>query len=80
MRCHGLIVRRSRSYAYALTEKGIRIALLFTLFHQRLFGPLAHSQFVKRPDAKITSHAKLERAYRRADAAIDNIVDLLQAA
>ena len=80
MRYHGLVARRRRSYAYALTEKGIRIALLFTLFHQRLFGPLAHSQFVKRPDVKITSHAKLERAYRRADAAIDNIVDLLQAA
>jgi hypothetical protein len=28
----------------------------------------------------MTSHGKLERAYRRADAAIDQIVDLLQAA
>jgi hypothetical protein len=80
MRYHGLIVRSPRSYSYALTEKGIRIALLFVLFHQRLFGPLAHSQFVKRPDVKMTSHGKLERAYRRADAAIDQIVDLLQAA
>jgi hypothetical protein len=80
MRYHGLIARSRRSYSYALTEKGIRIALLFTLFHQRLFGPLAHSQFVKRPDVKMTSHGKLERAYRRADAAIDQIVDLLQAA
>jgi hypothetical protein len=80
MRYHGLIVRSRGSYSYALTEKGIRIALLFVLFHQRLFGPLAHSQFVKRPDVKMTSHGKLERAYRRADAAIDQIVDLLQAA
>jgi hypothetical protein len=80
MRYHGLIVRSRRSYSYALTEKGIRIALLFVLFHQRLFGPLPHSQFVKRPDVKMTSHGKLERAYRRADAAIDQIVDLLQAA
>jgi hypothetical protein len=80
MRYHGLIARRGRSYAYTLTERGIRIALLFTLFHQRLFGPLAYSQFVKRPDVKITSHGKLERAYRHADAAIDQIVDLLQAA
>jgi hypothetical protein len=80
MRYHGLIARSRRSYSYALTEKGIRIALLFTLFHQRLFGPLAHSQFVKRPDVKMTSHGKLERAYCRADAAIDQIVDLLQAA
>ena len=80
MRYHGLIARAGRGYTYALTEKGIRIALLFTLFHQRLFGPLAHSQLVKRPDVKITSHSKLERAYRRADAAIDQIVALLQAA
>jgi hypothetical protein len=80
MRCHGLIERNGRRYTYALTEKGLRIALLFTLFHQRLFGPLAHSQFVKRPDVKTISHSKLERAYRRADAAIDHIVDLLHAA
>jgi len=80
MRYHGLIARGGLAYTYALTDKGIRIALLFTLFHQRLFGPLAHSQFVKRPDVKITSHGKLERAYRRADVAIDQIVDLLKAA
>jgi hypothetical protein len=80
LRHHGLIERSGRAYAYALTEKGIRIALLFTLFHQRLFGPLAYSQFVKRPDSSTTSHSKLERAYRRADAAIDQIVDLLNAA
>jgi hypothetical protein len=80
MRYHGLIARSGRSYAYALTEKGIRIALLFTLFHQRLFGPLAHSQFVKRPAAEHCPNSKLERAYRRADAAIDHVVELIQAA
>jgi hypothetical protein len=77
MKWHGLIARSGRRYAYALTEKGVRIALLFTLFHQRLFGPLAYSQFVKHPDFKTASQSKLESAYRRADAAIDHMVDLL---
>jgi hypothetical protein len=80
MRYHGIIARSIRGYTYELTEKGIRIALLFTLFHQRLFGPLAYSQFVRKPDDKTMPHGKLERAYRRADAAIDSIVDLIQAA
>jgi hypothetical protein len=43
----GLWRMTARRYTYALTEKGTRIALLFVLFHQRLFGPLAHSQFVR---------------------------------
>jgi hypothetical protein len=80
MRFHGLIARSGHRYTYALTEKGIRIALLFTLFHQRLFGPLAHSQFVKRPTDTSNSGGKLELAYRRADAAIDQVVELLHVA
>jgi hypothetical protein len=80
MRFHGLIARSNRSYTYALTEKGIRIALLFILFHQRLFGPLAHSQFVKRPKNITGSSGKLEKAYSRADAAIDQVVELLRVA
>ena len=80
MKAHGLLARDGCHYTYALTEKGARTALLFTLFHQRLFGPLAHSQFVKRPDSQLCPNSKLERAYRRADAAIDHIVELVRAA
>lgn len=80
MRAHGLLERHGRRYVYGLTEKGVRIALLFSLFHQRLFGPLAHSQFVKRPDSAHCPDSKLERFYRRADAAIDQIVELVLAA
>jgi hypothetical protein len=80
MKAHGLIERDGKRYAYGFTEKGIRVALLFLLFHQRLFGPLAHSQFVKRPVATHCPDSKLERAYRRADDAIDRVVDLLRAA
>ena len=80
MKSHGLIARSGRRYTYALTEKGTRIALLFVLFHQRLFGPLAHSQFVKRPALEHCPESNLERACRRADAAIDHVVELLHAA
>ena len=48
----GLVRRSGRRYAYALAEKGTRTALLFVLFHQRLFGPLAYNQLVKRPDSE----------------------------
>jgi hypothetical protein len=80
LRAHGLLEREGSRYAYALTEKGIRTALLFVLFHQRLFGPVAHSQFVKRTGSERCVESKLERAYRRADAAIDTLFELLRAA
>ena len=80
MRSHGLIERAGRRYVYGFTEKGIRIALLFLLFHQRLFGPMAYSQFVRRHDAEHCPESELEQAYRRADTAIDQIVELVRAA
>ena len=45
MNAHGLLQRDGRRYAYRLTDKGTRVALLFVLFHQRVCGPLAHSLF-----------------------------------
>jgi hypothetical protein len=80
MKAHGLLQRLGGRYAYGFTDKGTRIALLFSLFHQRIFGPIAHSQFVKRPYQQYRPHGNLERAYQRADAAIDHIVDLVCAA
>jgi len=38
------------------------------------------NQFVKRPVAEHCPNSKLERDYRRADAAIDQMVELLHAA
>src|SRR5215469_722326 len=43
---HGLLERDGRRYAYRLTHKGTRAALLFLLFHQVCGpSPLAHSLF-----------------------------------
>jgi len=45
MRAHALLERDGNRYAYRLTDKGVKVALLFVLFHQRLYGPLANSLF-----------------------------------
>jgi hypothetical protein len=49
MKAHGLLEREGRRYAYRLTPKGTRVALLFVLFHKRICGPLANSLFERRP-------------------------------
>jgi len=36
LKAHTLLERDGSRYAYRLTEKGIRVALMFTLFHQRV--------------------------------------------
>jgi hypothetical protein len=77
---HGLLERDGARYAYLLTAKGVQVALLFLFFHKRLCGPLANSCFHHQPDPKHRPNSKLEAAYYKADAAIQNIVDLLAAA
>ena len=77
---HGLLQRDGRRYAYRFTAKGVDVALLFLFFHKRLCGPLANSRFHHKPDQQSKPNSKLEAAYHKADKAIENIVDLLQAA
>jgi hypothetical protein len=77
---HGLLERDGSRYAYRLTSKGFQVALLFLFFHKRLCGPLAHSRFHHQPDADHRPKSKLEAAYYKADRAIQDIVNLLDAA
>ena len=77
---HGLLARDGSRYAYRLTAKGIPAALLFLFFHKRLCGPLANSRFHHKPHPAHRPNSKLEAAYHKADAAIQQIVDLLAAA
>jgi hypothetical protein len=77
---HGLLERDGSRYAYQLTAKGVQVALLFLFFHKRLCGPLANSRFHHQPNAAHRPNSQLEAAYHKADAAIQNIVDLLAAA
>jgi len=79
LKAHGLLDRIGRTYAYRLTEKGIRIGSMFILFHKRVCGPLANSLFHHRPEDRTPQPAKIERAYHQADTAIQNLIDVLAA-
>ena len=78
MKAHGLLERDGRRYASRLTPKGVRVALLFVLFHKRVCGPLANSLFDRRPHTT-QSASKLEAAYQKADQSIQRVIDLLAA-
>ena len=79
LKAHGLLEREGRRYLYRLTHKGLKVALMFVLFHKRVCGPLAHSLFNRKPDQALSVNSKLETAYRKADDSIQKIVDLLAA-
>jgi hypothetical protein len=80
MKAHGLLERDGKRYAYRLTAKGTKVALLFVLFHKQLCGPLANSLFHHQPNSGAQPKSKLESAYHKADASIQNIIQLLEAA
>jgi hypothetical protein len=79
MKGHGLLQRVGQHYAYRLTEKGTRVAALFILFHKRICGPLAHSLFHHPLPPSSKPPVKIEIAYNKADAAIQNLIDQLAA-
>ena len=74
-----VLERDGNRYAYRLTDKGVKVALLFVLFHQRLYGPLANSLFHHRPDANFQPDSKLEKAMHKADDSIRQVIQLLEA-
>ena len=79
LRAHALLERDGNRYAYRLTDKGVKVALLFVLFHQRLCGPLANSLFHHRPDATFQPDSKLEAAVHKADNSIRKVIELMEA-
>jgi hypothetical protein len=79
MKAHGLLERIGRGYRYRLTDKGVKAALMFILFHKRVCGPLANSLFHHRPDEILKPASKVETAYHKADRAIQQVLELLAA-
>jgi hypothetical protein len=77
---HGLVERDGKRYAYRLTDKGNKVALLIVLFHQRICGPLANSLLHHRPDPAFKPDSKFETALHKADDSINNVIQLLKAA
>ena len=80
MQGHRLLERDGKRYAYRLSDKGTKVALMFVLFHKQICGPLANSLFHHQPDAASPPKSKLETAFHKADSSIQNIIHLLQAA
>ena len=79
MKAHGMIERDGKRYAYRLTPKGNKVALLFVLFHKRVCGPLANSLFNSPPRPGPKPATRIETAYHKADRSIQDILDLLAA-
>lgn len=79
MKAHGLLERVGKQYRYRLTDKGVRVCLMFTLFHKRVCGPLADSLFNGAPNPDFKPATKLEAAYRRTDRSLQRLIELLAA-
>jgi len=77
LKAHALLQRDGHRYAYRLTDKGNRVALMFVLFHHRVCGPLANSLFLRQPTQRHTPTSRLQAAYHQADASIQHLIDLL---
>ena len=73
-----LVERDGKHYAYRLTSKGNKTALLFVLFHKCVCGPLANSLFNPPPTTQFPA-TRLEAAYRKADQSIEQLLQLLAA-
>jgi hypothetical protein len=79
MKAHALLERIGRNYVYRLSDKGVKAALMFILFHKRVCGPLANSLFHHRPDEALKPDSKIETAFHKTDHAIQRVLDLLAA-
>ena len=81
--CRNFVFRRN-SPIHKLYERFCDLGFsasppLFVLFHQRIGGPLANSLFHRKPTPSHTPTTKLQAAHQKADASLQQIVDLLAA-
>ena len=77
LRAHGLVERDGKRYCYRLTDKGTKVALMFVLFQKRVCGPIANSLFDRKTNQQHKPSSKIETAYYKADAAIQNVINQL---
>ncbi len=79
MKAHGLLEHDGKRNAYGLTDKGVKVALLFVLFHKQLCGPLANSLFHHKRH-RPSPNSRLESAIDKADTSIRKVIQVLEAA
>ena len=79
LKAHGLVERLDRGYCCRLTQQGVRVAVMFLLFHKRVRGPPADSLFARKSASLSPLPSKIGAAYRKADASIQHLVEVLAA-
>ena len=79
LRAHRIIERIGVSYRYRLTDTGIKTCLIFVLFHKKIYGPIAGSLFIFKPNQSIKTNSKLEKSYRKIDRDLDQLINLIAA-
>ncbi len=79
LRAHGLVERIPGTYSYRVPAAGYKQAILLLQLRHRIYGPIAYGTLQHRPDPAQTPSVIIERAYRKVDQAIDDLIDLLAA-
>jgi len=72
LRGHGLLEREQNRYTYRLSHNGLKVAILFALFHKRICGPLANSLFNQHSQSN-SKLSRLHSAYKKAEISINNL-------
>ena len=71
LRLHGLIERAPASHRYAVTAKGLRVAMWFTRCHARLFRPALGEIFAE----DLSDDSPLRRALDRFDQEVNRYIE-----
>jgi hypothetical protein len=77
LRAHGLVERLGRSRRYRLTARGLKLGVLLVKLRTRLLGPLTTLATAPMPPAPTATLSRVEQAFRRVDAALDQLCDTL---
>jgi hypothetical protein len=77
---YGLLERDGRRYAYGLPPSALTLRSCSRSFTSASMAQSPTAASITSPDPAFSPNSKLEAAYYKADQAIENIVNLLQAA
>jgi len=77
LRAHGLVERLGRTRRYRLTERGLKLGVLLVKLRTRLLGPLTTLAVAPPPPSPTANPSEVEAAFRRVDAALDQLCDTL---
>jgi hypothetical protein len=77
LRAHGLVERLGTSRRYRLTLRGLKLGVLLVKLRTRLLGPLTTLATDPGPTRPTRSASEVEAAFRRVDAALDQLCTTL---